>query len=122
MGDGGDVRRMAHNLEVEGSDPSPATKARGPFSNRERAFCMRSANGYGNVALTRVARQSLEGLIAHCSNRCYSISMSSQPEITQRDLRMRSKEIMDAVERGQAFTAAVSCPGPSSPRCRAALR
>jgi len=30
--------------------------------------------------------------------------MSNQPEITQRDLRMRSKEIMDAVERGQAFT------------------
>ena len=30
--------------------------------------------------------------------------MSSQPEITQRDLRTRSKEIMDAVENGQAFT------------------
>ena len=30
--------------------------------------------------------------------------MSSQPEISQRDLRMRSKEIMDAVEHGQAFT------------------
>src|SRR5437588_11995711 len=30
--------------------------------------------------------------------------MSAQPEITQRDLRSRSKEIMDAVERGQAFT------------------
>jgi prevent-host-death family protein len=29
---------------------------------------------------------------------------TSQPEITQRDLRNRSKEIMDAVERGQAFT------------------
>jgi prevent-host-death family protein len=42
--------------------------------------------------------------MARCSNRCYGISMSSQPEITQRDLRMRSKEIMDAVERGQAFT------------------
>lgn len=27
-----------------------------------------------------------------------------QPEITQRDLRSRSKEIMDAVERGQSFT------------------
>jgi len=27
-----------------------------------------------------------------------------QPEITQRDLRNRSKEIMDAVESGQAFT------------------
>ena len=42
--------------------------------------------------------------MARCSNRCYGISMSNQPEITQRDLRMRSKEIMDAVERGQAFT------------------
>ena len=30
--------------------------------------------------------------------------MSAQPEITQRDLRIRSKEIMDAVENGQAFT------------------
>jgi prevent-host-death family protein len=30
--------------------------------------------------------------------------MATQPEITQRDLRNRSKEIMDAVENGQAFT------------------
>jgi len=30
--------------------------------------------------------------------------MTSQPEITQRYLRNRSKEIMDAVEGGQAFT------------------
>ena len=30
--------------------------------------------------------------------------MTAQPEITQRDLRSRSKEIMDAVERGQTFT------------------
>ncbi|MFJ2835422.1 type II toxin-antitoxin system Phd/YefM family antitoxin [Nocardia sp. NPDC087230] len=30
--------------------------------------------------------------------------MQPQPEITQRDLRSRSKEIMDAVQRGQAFT------------------
>ncbi|PZF84716.1 type II toxin-antitoxin system Phd/YefM family antitoxin [Jiangella anatolica] len=30
--------------------------------------------------------------------------MAAQPEITQRDLRNRSKEIMDAVQRGQAFT------------------
>jgi prevent-host-death family protein len=28
----------------------------------------------------------------------------SQPEITQRDLRQRAKEIMDAVEAGQSFT------------------
>lgn len=31
-------------------------------------------------------------------------NMTAQPEITQRDLRNRSKEIMDAVESGQAFT------------------
>jgi antitoxin (DNA-binding transcriptional repressor) of toxin-antitoxin stability system len=30
--------------------------------------------------------------------------MSSQPEVTQRDLRTRSKEIMDAVQNGQSFT------------------
>lgn len=30
--------------------------------------------------------------------------MTGQPEITQRDLRNKSKEIMDAVENGQAFT------------------
>ncbi|MEW2630912.1 type II toxin-antitoxin system prevent-host-death family antitoxin [Streptomyces sp. NPDC048389] len=29
--------------------------------------------------------------------------MSAQPEITQRDLRNRSKEIMDAVQGGQSF-------------------
>jgi prevent-host-death family protein len=28
----------------------------------------------------------------------------SLPEITQRDLRSRSREIMDAVERGESFT------------------
>ena len=30
--------------------------------------------------------------------------MSVQPEITQRDLRTRSKEIMDAVQNGESFT------------------
>ncbi|MCX4786368.1 MULTISPECIES: type II toxin-antitoxin system Phd/YefM family antitoxin [unclassified Streptomyces] len=30
--------------------------------------------------------------------------MTAQQEITQRDLRNRSKEIMDAVQGGQAFT------------------
>jgi antitoxin (DNA-binding transcriptional repressor) of toxin-antitoxin stability system len=29
---------------------------------------------------------------------------ASQPEISQRDLHMRSKEIMDAVQAGQSFT------------------
>lgn len=30
--------------------------------------------------------------------------MSGQPEITQRDLRSRSREIMDAIQGGQSFT------------------
>jgi antitoxin (DNA-binding transcriptional repressor) of toxin-antitoxin stability system len=30
--------------------------------------------------------------------------VSSPPEITQRDLRTRSREIMDAVQSGQSFT------------------
>ncbi|WP_129666051.1 type II toxin-antitoxin system Phd/YefM family antitoxin [Phytoactinopolyspora endophytica] len=30
--------------------------------------------------------------------------MTAQPEITQRDLRTRSKEIMDAVASGSSFT------------------
>ena len=30
--------------------------------------------------------------------------MSANPEITQRDLRTKSREIMDAVEHGQSFT------------------
>ncbi len=32
------------------------------------------------------------------------VGMELQPEISQRDLRTRSKEIMDAVEGGQSFT------------------
>ena len=30
--------------------------------------------------------------------------MTAHPEITQRDLRTRSREIMDAVEHGESFT------------------
>jgi hypothetical protein len=41
-----DAGRLTHNAAVGGSNPPPATKARGPFSNRERAFCMWTANGY----------------------------------------------------------------------------
>ena len=43
---GWDGDRLAHNPEVEGSNPAPATKARGSFSNRERAFCLWFANGH----------------------------------------------------------------------------
>lgn len=35
---------------------------------------------------------------------CYSVLMGAAREISQRDLRMRSREIMDAVERGESFT------------------
>jgi hypothetical protein len=42
---------MAHNPEVEGSNPSPATKARGPLSNRKRASGPSFVNRFRNVAL-----------------------------------------------------------------------
>jgi hypothetical protein len=58
--DGRDVRRTAHNPELEGSNPSPATKARGPFSNRERAFCISRANGF--------AHGSRRSSLWHCLN------------------------------------------------------
>jgi antitoxin (DNA-binding transcriptional repressor) of toxin-antitoxin stability system len=38
------------------------------------------------------------------STGCYLEAMTSFPEISQRDLRTRSLEIMDAVEHGQSFT------------------
>jgi antitoxin (DNA-binding transcriptional repressor) of toxin-antitoxin stability system len=42
-------------------------------------------------------------MVLRCGTRCYHKDVSN-PEITQRDLRSRSREIMDAVERGQSFT------------------
>ena len=38
------------------------------------------------------------------STQCYTGFVDAYPEITQRDLRTRSREIMDAVEHGQSFT------------------
>jgi prevent-host-death family protein len=43
-------------------------------------------------------------LVAPDSTRCYHGRVSAYPEITQRDLRTKSREIMDAVEHGQSFT------------------
>ena len=43
-----DARRMAHNPEVAGSNPAPATKVKGQFSNREPASCMWFVNGFAN--------------------------------------------------------------------------
>ena len=42
-------------------------------------------------------------VVARYGTGCYAPGMST-PEITQRDLRSRSREIMDAVEHGQSFT------------------
>jgi prevent-host-death family protein len=45
----------------------------------------------------------LRHAVAHSATWSYALVMSAQPEITQRDLRQRSREIMDAVEGGQSF-------------------
>ena len=42
--------------------------------------------------------------VAPDSTGCYLRLVDAHPEITQRDLRTRSREIMDAVEHGQSFT------------------
>ena len=42
-------------------------------------------------------------VVSSCSTGCNAVNMST-PEITQRDLRSKSREIMDAVEHGQSFT------------------
>jgi hypothetical protein len=52
-GDVGDARRMAHSPEVAGSNSAPATKARGHFSNRERASCMWFVNGFVHDGIER---------------------------------------------------------------------
>jgi len=53
---------MAHNPEVAGSNPAPATKARGPFSNREGAFRLRVVNGLVNAGCgLRAAGVRVEG-------------------------------------------------------------
>ncbi len=59
-GTGWDGDRLAHNPEVAGSNPAPATSLRssGPFPSRERAFCV-SGTVVECVAATvlRAARQ-----------------------------------------------------------------
>jgi prevent-host-death family protein len=49
-------------------------------------------------------RYALRRLVAPNSTSCYRGWVSVYPEITQRDLRTKSREIMDAVEHGQSFT------------------
>src|SRR6266700_123704 len=95
-----------------------------PFCSQNRIYariCARDVTGHSETGRRRrrektSSRKSPEvGCPSGSRHGTYGIShavatgatvnsMSSQPEITQRDLRMRSKEIMDAVERGQAFT------------------
>ena len=58
--DARDTRRMAHNPEVEGSNPSPATKARSWFSNREPTSGLPRANGF--------AHGSRRSPLRHCLN------------------------------------------------------
>lgn len=53
-------------------------------------------------AVSRSARHLIHA-VAPCSTAGKIGYVTPQPEITQRDLRSRSREIMDAVEHGQSF-------------------
>jgi len=63
---------MAYNPEVAGSNTAPATKARGPFSNRERASSMWFVNGFVNVALAQAASPGSPSAVAPWSSRSSS--------------------------------------------------
>ncbi len=56
----------------------------------------------GRSKRSRLAWLAIFGA-ARCGTGCYAVGVGV-PEITQRDLRSRSREIMDAVEHGQSFT------------------
>jgi antitoxin (DNA-binding transcriptional repressor) of toxin-antitoxin stability system len=72
-------------------------RAVGEQGNRADPAYVRSPGG------CRIPRQAHRQREFTRSTRCYTVNMS-MPEITQRDLRSKSREIMDAVEHGQAFT------------------
>jgi hypothetical protein len=78
---------MAHDPEVEGSNPSPATKSagQGPLPILEEGFCVRPVNGFVNALSPKSLAGVVVGsrvvgrcLIAHCSNWCY-IASYEQP-------------------------------------------
>jgi prevent-host-death family protein len=69
--------------------------ARMPTTSHPIAIHMARSDGYGGSEARHVAPSSTW---------CYHGEMSVHPEITQRDLRTKSREIMDAVEHGQSFT------------------
>lgn len=55
-------------------------------------------------APTRLLSIASSRWVALDSTPCYSCLVDAHPEISQRDLRTRSREIMNAVEHGQSFT------------------
>jgi prevent-host-death family protein len=57
-------------------------------------------DGPGQVEIPPASRI---GTVSGRSTGCNAVNMST-PEITQRDLQSKSREIMDAVEHGQSFT------------------
>ena len=63
---------MAHNPEVAGSNPAPATKARGPFSNREGVFCLWFVNGFVNVAPVHAASPGSPSAVVSWSSCAWS--------------------------------------------------
>jgi antitoxin (DNA-binding transcriptional repressor) of toxin-antitoxin stability system len=65
------------------------------------ARLLRSSHGWWSTGQENWSRGGQRSFTR--STRCYTVNMS-MPEITQRDLRSKSREIMDAVEHGQAFT------------------
>jgi hypothetical protein len=107
---------MAHNPEVEGSNPSPATKARGPLSNRKRASC----SSFVNRFCKRLARS---GCLAACASTVVPWSSHAEPVISNEVSdplirRLRNDCLRPACCR--IFLSSTKYQGGSAPRRRTA--
>ena len=107
---------MAHNPEVEGSNPSPATKARDPLSNRKRA----SGPSFVNRFCKRRARS---GCLAACASTVVPWSSRAEPVISNEVSdplirRLKSDCLRPACCR--IFLSSTKYQGGSAPRRRTA--
>ena len=68
------------------------------------AGVVEAATGDRPGTAIRVLATAYWQLVPQCSTGCYDRWVSGYQEVTQRDLRTKSRQIMDAIEHGQSFT------------------
>ena len=83
----------------------PLSATRRGYATPNRSVCAQLPRAVILFQLEIIGRelQAERHVVLPSATKCYAEDMSN-PEITQRDLRSRSREIMDAVEHGHSFT------------------